>query len=93
MGINDTHNPISDLVVYPNPSKGIFNLNSTFTKNQNITISVTDIFGRELFTKNQNALQGENNFKLDLSTFQEGVYFVNFREGVINFKTVKVIKF
>jgi hypothetical protein len=29
---------------------------------------------------------------LDLSTFQEGVYFVNFREGVINFKTVKIIK-
>jgi hypothetical protein len=41
---------------------------------------------------NQNPLQGENNFKLDLSTFQEGVYFVNFQEDVTNFKTVKIIK-
>jgi hypothetical protein len=79
--------------VYPNPSKGIFNLNSTFTKNQNLTISVTDLLGRELLVKNQNALQGENNFKLDLSTFQEGVYFVNFKEAATNFKTVKIIKY
>jgi hypothetical protein len=78
--------------VYPNPSKGIFNINSTFTKNQNLIIIVTDLLGRELLVKNLNDLQGKNNFKLDLSTFQEGVYFVNFREGVINFKTVKIIK-
>ncbi|MCA6434925.1 MAG: T9SS type A sorting domain-containing protein [Bacteroidetes bacterium] len=78
--------------VYPNPSKGIFNINSTFTKNQNLIIIVTDLLGRELLVKNLNALQGKNNFKLDLSTFQEGVYFVNFQEDVTNFKTLKIIR-
>ena len=79
--------------VYPNPSKGIFNINSTFTKNQNLIIIVTDLLGRELLVKNLNDLQGKNNFKLDLSTFQEGVYFVNFKEAATNFKTVKIIKY
>ena len=61
------------LLVYPNPSSGVFYLNSEFLKN-NAIINVYDISGRQML--NQSNLNSNAVIKLDLSFAERGLYFV-----------------
>lgn len=58
----------TNLKLYPNPSQGIFYLESTFSEG---TISISDIRGNEMRTEKFVEKQ-----KLDLSNFPAGMYFV-----------------
>ncbi|MDD3687907.1 MAG: MBG domain-containing protein, partial [Bacteroidales bacterium] len=68
VGMSDYTN--NELSVYPNPSDGIFNFD---VKNQVITnISICDINGKELISKNEVCF-------IDISDFAAGVYFAKIR--------------
>ncbi|NCQ15278.1 MAG: T9SS type A sorting domain-containing protein, partial [Flavobacteriales bacterium] len=64
----------TDVVIYPNPSKNIFNLKTrTFF---NFDYTVTDITGK-IILDHKNVDIKRNLYPLDLSTFKPGVYFLN----------------
>jgi hypothetical protein len=71
---------ISDLVLYPNPNKGNFNIQFTSTSGNEININVHDLRGREIFNKkySNNSLFNEN---LQLSNVQSGIYLVTIQDG------------
>ncbi|WGD35657.1 T9SS type A sorting domain-containing protein [Olleya sp. YS] len=60
--------------VYPNPSKGVFNIKTN--RNQTFNLSVYDITGKIIYTqldvKTTNTI-----YQLDLSNYSTGVYFLN----------------
>lgn len=62
--------------VYPNPAQdGMFSVQYSLTKKSDVTISVYDAIGKELFnTSAQNVTN--DRVEVDLSTESEGVYFV-----------------
>ena len=60
----------SSISIYPNPSNGIFTINSTSVLNALITVS--DITGKLVATETINGL----NKQIDLRNHQDGVYFV-----------------
>ncbi|MFN7911120.1 MAG: T9SS type A sorting domain-containing protein [Bacteroidota bacterium] len=78
----------SNLNVYPNPSKGIFNVQlETSTPLGLTTIEVTDVLGRVILTDKINA----GNYELNLGNNVNGIYFIKATaNGKI--KTVKIIK-
>lgn len=59
--------------VYPNPSTGIFNIN---TENP-VTVTVTDLLGKVVYTKNN--VSRDNS--IDLSGLQRGVYMAQIADG------------
>jgi hypothetical protein len=71
---------INDLVLYPNPNNGNFNIQFTSTSGNEININVHDLRGREIFNKNysNNGLFNEN---LQLSNVQSGIYLVTIQDG------------
>ena len=71
---------ISDLVIYPNPNNGNFNIQFTPTSGNEIKVNVHDLRGREIFTKkySNNGLFNEN---LQLSNVQSGIYLVTIQDG------------
>ena len=71
---------ISDLVLYPNPNNGNFNIQFTSTSGNEIKVNVHDLRGREIFTKkySNNGLFNEN---LQLSNVQSGIYLVTIQDG------------
>lgn len=60
-----------DIIIYPNPSSGIFTFNSL--NHPNASLAVWDLLGNCLLRKN---CKGEANPKIDLSLHPKGIYFL-----------------
>jgi len=80
LGVNQ--NEFSDLVVYPNPSKGNFNVQFTNAEASKVQLSLYDISGRNIYnnTYDGNSYFNEN---VQLNSLQAGVYLLNVSNGKI----------
>jgi ELWxxDGT repeat protein len=75
LGINENYKNEIGITVYPNPTKGIINVELTDLKETEF--SFYNVAGQKVFTKKIN----EKNSKLDLNKFDKGVYFLNFKNN------------
>lgn len=78
----------SNISLYPNPNNGIFTLKTNNVFSGVITMNVTDVMGRSLLKKNFEKPDSEI---VDLSTFNNGIYFVQITSGDFT-EVKKVIK-
>jgi hypothetical protein len=76
----------SNFSIYPNPNKGSFNVKFDSTSNNEISIVVTDIRGRNIFEKQYSNL-GLFDQNIQLSNIESGVYLVTLKDG-----TKKIVK-
>lgn len=74
--------------LYPNPTKGILNVNLPENKGKVVTVRITNVIGAVIRTQKVNSA---NQFKLDLSGLENGVYFVNVKGNGFE-STTKVVK-
>ncbi len=76
-GIQEIEN-IRNIIVYPNPSSGTFNLEFDLNDNQDVEITVTDVLGNSVFS----ALKSDVyfiNMPIDLSDKANGMYYINIK--------------
>jgi ELWxxDGT repeat protein len=73
LGINENYKNDIGITVYPNPTKGIINLDLTDVNETELTIY--NGVGQKVLTKKIN----EKKSKLDLNKFTNGIYFLNFK--------------
>jgi PKD repeat protein len=64
------------LNIYPNPSKGIFNLDISSEKLNNADLKVIDALGKVIYEQQGINIQGSHQSSIDLSNNPQGVYFV-----------------
>ncbi|CAN1535913.1 Secretion system C-terminal sorting domain [Flavobacteriaceae bacterium] len=64
---------MSNIAIYPNPSKGIFNVSMGSIKPK--TVNVYDLTGKIVYSKSE-FLNNPSQFLLDLSSISSGIYFV-----------------
>jgi hypothetical protein len=76
VGLIDNRPAALDVSVYPNPAKGIVNMNFNLQKTGMANIIITDIAGRVVLNLNSNAVSGPNKLKLDVSGLKKGVYLM-----------------
>lgn len=74
-------NPLkSTIAIYPNPSKGKFQLDIIDSQFENqYSLEIYDVRGQKVFSSFQNSQQ--TNINLDLSAYPAGIYFVKLFEG------------
>jgi len=85
IGISENQQLTSRLVVYPNPSQNIFNVE--LPAQQTFELSIEDLTGRKIFeTKTLNGI-----IQIDGSDFNNGIYFVRAASDKISL-TSKLIK-
>ncbi|MGV3612604.1 MAG: T9SS type A sorting domain-containing protein [Fluviicola sp.] len=76
-GLNDL-SQIDDLVqVYPNPATTAVSVSLQIKEQSDVTISVTDIAGKEISSKNYGQMNGASVITINTSNTPAGVYFVN----------------
>lgn len=75
LGINENHKGAIGMTVYPNPSKGIINVELTNLKETELTLY--NAVGQKIVTKKINEIKS----KLDLNKFTNGIYFLNFKNN------------
>jgi subtilisin-like proprotein convertase family protein len=71
---------INDFVMYPNPNKGIFNIQFTSQSTSGVKVSVHDLLGRKLFEK-QYENKGKFNENIELKNIQAGIYLLTVIDG------------
>ncbi|MBK7130355.1 MAG: T9SS type A sorting domain-containing protein [Crocinitomicaceae bacterium] len=86
VGISE--NGFNNLMIYPNPSTGIFTLDFGQFVSGETFISVRDITGRIIFTYQ---LTDDNMTQIDLASFADGTYYVQIVSGE-NTKVIAVVK-
>ena len=81
---------ISNLDVYPNPSRDMFNVTFTSEDVQDLEVRVMNVVGEVVYTENLEEFVGEYTKKIDLATYTKGVYFLEIttNNGVVNKKLI-----
>jgi hypothetical protein len=83
-------NTISNLDVYPNPSRDIFNISFVSEELQNLKLRILNILGKEIYVEEQEQYIGEYTKQINLNEYRKGVYFLEIEtnNGVINKKLI-----
>lgn len=80
---------LTELSISPNPSNRELFIHYTSNQNQNMSITIVDVCGKNQFTVQHTSKTGENTQSIDVSDLQQGIYFVNLTTG--NSSTTKKI--
>ena len=81
---------ISDLKVYPNPSRDIFNIVFSSNTIQNLDVRVINVIGEVIFSEDLDKFIGEYTKQINLKENAKGIYFLEIEtnNGVINKKLI-----
>jgi len=71
-GVNDLETP--EVVLYPNPTRGVVSLQSSVASHQSSVIEIVDLYGKVLETWNTE--HGTGNTEHDISSLPSGIYFI-----------------
>jgi len=81
---------IDDINIYPNPSRGLFNISFTSEELQNLKVRVLNLIGEELMNENLQEFIGEYTKQIYLTQNAKGIYFLEIEtnDGIINKKFI-----
>lgn len=75
LGIDENADILSRMNIYPNPNDGIFTFNIDMPGTAGFIFSVTDVFGKNIFSKSVEKITGFYSENIDLSNVSSGIYF------------------
>jgi hypothetical protein len=81
---------ITNLDVYPNPSRDVFNISFTSEQVQNLKVKVLNVVGEILIDEDLQQFIGEYTKQIDLTNNAKGIYFLEIKtnDGIINKKLI-----
>ncbi|XZF15681.1 T9SS type A sorting domain-containing protein [Chitinophagaceae bacterium MMS25-I14] len=82
----------SELMVYPNPSDGIFNISFKTNTSEAYQLTVTDISGRISYEQSRNAVAGTNQSNVDLRNLSKGIYFIRVHAASFEYYQKLIVK-
>ncbi len=91
-GVSEVRGNINHLAIYPNPSKGIFNLAFELKEKEDMVIRIFDILGRVVLMERIDNCIGRYNQQLDLSAESPGVYHLQIISESSNLNKTIVIE-
>lgn len=91
VGITHEETSPLTLLVYPNPNTGSYSIDYTGEQNELLTITVTDLAGKQIKSEKWSVKPGSNKTGFDLGHAPAGIYFTTVT-GVKGQHTVKIVK-
>jgi hypothetical protein len=67
---------VKELSVYPNPTNGNITISMTLAQQQSVSITISDIIGKEVFRSNEGIISGTFSRQFDLGKLGSGTYFL-----------------
>ena len=80
----------NDFAIYPNPSNGIFTINDATRSYRRLQVKITDITGKIIYTNHYSLIT--NHLNIDISNFENGIYFLTIFSENYYSSTHKIIK-
>ena len=75
--IEEGSSTISELSVYPNPSRDVFNITFTSESKQSIELRIINLVGEIIFTETLENFEGEYTKSFNLSEYSKVVYLLD----------------
>lgn len=69
------------IAIYPNPTRDLLQIDYSSISDELVRVLVLDLAGRAVYSVETTPLIGENNFTLNLSSLQDGLYVVRVQQG------------
>lgn len=92
IGIGDDQSDEYFVNVYPNPSKGLFNIELNGFKKENINIYVYNAQAQLVYQRSYDVLNHQENLRLDLREMARGVYTLRFNSKTVNHIEKLIVK-
>ena len=70
---------VKNLNIYPNPTRGLFNISFVSDDVVTLELLVLDAYGKVIMIENKEMFVGEYTKQVDLSTYPKGIYMVQIR--------------
>jgi hypothetical protein len=83
---------LTDLKIYPNPTKGKVNVSLNAMKTADMDIQVINIMGQEVLNYTTQVFTGSNTIELDLQNSVNGLHFIKMSTRLES-KVVRVVLF
>ena len=86
----DLGSSIQNLIVYPNPSRDLFNISFNSEKIQDLGIRIINVIGAEVYREEKKQFVGEYIKQINLDNYDKGIYFLEIEtgSGIINKKLI-----
>ncbi len=81
VGVDDIDKSETNLKVFPNPGDGLFNISVHLPHADEISISIVNLLGEEVYSTTEDYHSGINTSTLDLSGLNKGFYFIHVSSG------------
>jgi len=81
VSVSDLDNNTTTISVYPNPANNFTTIAITLEKTEKVIITVVDLLGKEITKKEKTIFSGTTIETLDVSNYQNGIYFINLQIG------------
>ena len=78
------------LMIYPNPSRNIFNVSFISEEVQNLKVRIVNVIGEDLLTEYLQQFAGKYVRAINLNEYSKGIYFLEIEteDGIINKKLI-----
>ena len=82
VGITEAGNQtLSNVIVYPNPTKDNINLNFVNENADNASYELVNVLGQTVRTQNIPVVKGETLYNVNLTGIESGIYFIKLNVG------------
>ena len=81
---------ISNLDIYPNPSRDVFNISFTSEDKQTLRVRILSVLGEEIYREDLEDFIGEYTKQVNLEEYSKAVYLLEIEttDGIINKKLI-----
>ena len=91
LGVDENTDMLSRMNIYPNPNDGLFTFNLDMPGTADFVLTVTDILGKNIYSKSQERITGMYSENIDLKGVDAGIYFATIQiEGKTYVKKVVI---
>lgn len=93
-GITEKENNLASMNIYPNPAtESIYLLTDLATTIDNANIEIVNLNGQQVYSQSISKLDGFEAHKIDLTSINQGVYFVHLKSKNINLTSKLIISY
>jgi hypothetical protein len=72
----EEQNGFGDIIVYPNPTSGMFNISITNPNFRELNINIVDVQGKEVYKYTDKNISADYLKQIDLEGLTKGIYFI-----------------
>jgi hypothetical protein len=75
-GIKENKHTLNGISLYPNPSADVLNISFNSSLQSKVNVAVIDVLGKQVYTENYTAQNGNNLHTITVTNLKSGFYFV-----------------